>query len=63
MGSSESILLVSGLVLHKNKIWDIVKRKKLELFLIKKPILCRANWGETGISHLKVHPITKTLKT
>ena len=63
MTSFESVLSVSGLALHKNKIWDIVKRKKLELFLTEKPILWRANWGETDISHLKIHPITKILKT
>ena len=61
--SFESILSVSGLALHKDKIWDIVKRKKLELFLIKKPILWRASRGETDTSHLKIHSITKTLKT
>ena len=36
MTSFESVLPVSGLALHKNRIWDIVKRKKLELFLTEK---------------------------
>ena len=57
MASFVSILSVSGLVLHKNKIWDIVKRKKLELFFTEKPIPWRTSWGETDISHLKIQPI------